>query len=90
MALFLSQLYGKEVVTYSGNKIGRVGDVIVDTEAGRCIKICLQPINNNASAPEILKRFSINFDDVLEIGDVVIVQRGPLPVTPSRSFKQQV
>lgn len=88
MALYLSQLYGKEIVTYSGKKIGRVGDVILDTESGRVVKLALQPIGNTAAAPEILKRYSINYEDVLEVGDIIIVQRGPVPVTQSQSFKQ--
>jgi len=87
MALYLSQLYGKEIVTYSGKKLGRVGDVIIDSEAGKVVKLCLQQITNTSAAPEILKRFSINYEDVLEVGDVVIVQRGPATLTESPSFK---
>lgn len=87
MALYLSQLYGKEIVTYSGKKLGRAGDVIIDSEAGRVVKLSLQQIANTSAAPEILKRFSINYEDVLEVGDVVIVQRGPATLSESPSFK---
>ncbi len=87
MALYLSQLYGKEIITYSGKKLGRVGDVIIDSEAGKIVKLSLQQIVNTTAAPEILKKFSINYEDVLEVGDVVVVQRGPATLTESPSFK---
>lgn len=88
MALYLSQIYGKEIVTYDGKKIGRVGDVIIESESGRIVKLALQPIANTSAAIEILKRHSINYEDVLEVGDIVIVQRGPVTVTESQKFKQ--
>ncbi len=87
MALYLSQLYGKEIITYSGKRLGRVGDVIIDSEAGKIVKLSLQQIVNTTAAPEILKKFSINYEDVLEVGDVVVVQRGPATLTESPSFK---
>jgi len=87
MALYLSQLYGKEIITYNGKKLGRVGDVIIDSEAGKIVKLSLQQIVNTTAAPEILKKFSINYEDVLEVGDVVVVQRGPATLTESPSFK---
>ncbi len=87
MALYLSQLYGKEIITYSGKKLGRVGDVIIDSEAGKIVKLSLQQIVNTTAAPEILKKFSINYEDVLEVGDVVVVQRGPATLTESPSFR---
>ncbi|MDI6730781.1 MAG: PRC-barrel domain-containing protein [Candidatus Altarchaeum sp.] len=87
MAIYLSQLYGKEIITYSGKKLGRVGDVIIDSEAGKIVKLSLQQIVNTTAAPEILKKFSINYEDVLEVGDVVVVQRGPATLTESPSFK---
>ncbi|CEG13070.1 conserved hypothetical protein [groundwater metagenome] len=87
MTLYLSQLYGKEIITYSGKKLGRVGDVIIDSEAGKIVKLSLQQIVNTTAAPEILKKFSINYEDVLEVGDVVVVQRGPATLTESPSFR---
>lgn len=84
MALYLSQMYGKEIVTYNGKKIGRVGDVVIESESGRIVKLALQTITNTSAAPEILKKHSINYEEVLEVGDVVIVQRGPVTVTESQ------
>lgn len=88
MALYLSQLYGKEIITYiGGKKLGRVGDVIIDSESGRVVKLCLQKIMDAKVAPEILKKYTINYEDVLEVGDVIVVQRGPVALSESPRFK---
>jgi len=83
MTINVSKLHGMDIYTNKGVYVGKVGDVIIDTEKGEVTKLSLKPISNPKDAEEVLKSASVNFEDVLEIGDVIVVQRGPVVVKES-------
>jgi len=83
MTINVSKLHGMDIYTNKGIYVGKVGDVIIDTEKGEVTKLSLKPISNPKDAEEVLKSASVNFEDVLEIGDVIVVQRGPVVVKES-------
>lgn len=83
MTINVSKLHGMDIYTNKGVYVGKVGDVIIDAERGEVTKLALRPMSNSKDAEETLKNATVNFEDVLEIGDVIVVQRGPVVVKES-------
>jgi len=85
--VLISQLHGKDVFTHKGQYVGKVADVLINTESGRIIKLALKPLLNDKVAMEVLQVASINYEDVLDIGDAIIVQRGITQTPASQKAK---
>lgn len=82
--VYISQLHGKDIFTHKGQYVGKVADILIDTVEGKIIKLALKPLINDKVAMEVLQSASINYEDVLDVGDAIIVQRG-LPEKPKTS-----
>lgn len=83
MAINVSKLHGMDIYTNKGVYVGKVGDVIIDVEKGEVVKLALKQLSSSTDAEEVLKSGSVNYEDVLELGDVIVVQRGPVAVKES-------
>lgn len=76
MAMLLSELYGKGILTNTGNKIGFVEDIILDFDDGKIARLLLTKIDdllsvkNTASA---LSKNSVNFGRVKSISETIII-----------------
>ncbi len=81
--IWISDLYGKEIITNTGRKIGHVEDVIVDFESGVIASILLvksdQIIRSENTARELAKN-SVKYERVRSVDQTVIV---------SEDFKKQ-
>lgn len=87
MAINVSKLHGMSIYTNKGVYVGKVEDVIINVEKGEIFKLALKRLSSSAEAEEILKSNSVNYEDVLEVGDVIVVQRGPVAVEESTKVK---
>jgi sporulation protein YlmC with PRC-barrel domain len=79
MAILLSELYGKGILTNTGNKIGFVEDIILDFEDGKVARLLLTKIDDLVSAKntaEMLSKNSVNFDRVKSISETIIIGSG--------------
>ncbi|EET89579.1 MAG: PRC-barrel domain-containing protein [Candidatus Micrarchaeales archaeon] len=77
MAILISDLYGKEIITTAGNKIGSVEDIILDFESGSVASLLLDKMENISRAErtaEALKRKSVNFGRVKSVSETIIVK----------------
>ena len=81
--IWISDLYGKEIITNTGRKIGHVEDVIVDFESGAIASMLLvksdQIIRSENTARELAKN-SVKYERVRSVDQTVIV---------SEDFKKQ-
>jgi len=77
MVMKLSKVYGMDVYTDSGRYLGRVQDIIVDTERGEVIRLVLESLNaaSKEEMKKILKEKSIMYKNVRSVEDVVVVGR---------------
>ncbi len=79
MGILLSELYGKGILTNTGNKIGFVEDIILDFEEGKVSRLLLTKIDDLLSAKntaEVLSKNSVNFERVKSISETIIVGSG--------------
>jgi sporulation protein YlmC with PRC-barrel domain len=76
MAILLSELYGKQIITNTGNKMGMVEDIILDFEKGAIARLLLVKIDDLIKSSEtarILAKNSINFERVKNISHTIII-----------------
>ena len=76
MPLLISELYGKQIITTSGNRIGRVEDVIVDVEEGEVSNILMTKGDNlirSRDTREVFVKNNVKFKRVKNISETVIV-----------------
>lgn len=74
----LSAIYGMDIYTDDGKYLGQVHDIILDLEGGKIARITLVPIQKitGPQAERLIKQYSIMYDKVKSVEDVVIVSRG--------------
>ncbi len=81
--IWISDLYGKEIITNTGRKIGHIEDVIIDFENGSVASMLLvksdQIIRSENTARELAKN-SVKYERVRSVDQTVIV---------SEDFKRQ-
>ena len=79
MSKRLSEFYGMDLYTQKGMYVGKVEDVILNLEKGEIMRLSLKSFKgstfNGDDVKRILQSESIAYDDVLEVGDIVLVQR---------------
>lgn len=78
MAISISELYGKKLITTDGMELGEVKAVIVDTEEGTVshfVLIDFETLKRSHDIREVLKKKSVLFKRVKKIGETIIVGR---------------
>jgi sporulation protein YlmC with PRC-barrel domain len=74
--ILLSDLYGKEIITNSGRRIGKVEDLIVDFEKGAISNILLvnaeEIIRSERSSLQLAKN-SVKYERVRNVDQTIIV-----------------
>ncbi|MCL5262465.1 MAG: PRC-barrel domain-containing protein [Candidatus Marsarchaeota archaeon] len=76
MATLLSDLYGKQIITTTGNKLGLVEDVILDFESGAVSNLLLTKIDNLVKSQNTaleLRKNSVSYDRVKNVSETIIV-----------------
>ncbi len=72
------QLGGKPVITVSGEELGRVDDIVVDTQTGQFISILVEPIMETMPRVSYPKdkegNLIIPYDSVNAVSKVVVVK----------------
>lgn len=74
--MLASDLYGKEIITTSGRKLGYVEDVILDMEGGKIgslMLIKLSDLSQGENVGETLRKNTVNFERVKNVSETVIV-----------------
>lgn len=93
MSKRLSQLYGMEIFTRKAEHVGRVEDVILNLDSGEVMRLCLRSFRARtlpeAEVKRILQTESIGYNEVVEVGDVVICKNNPL-LTTKATINDQV
>lgn len=83
MSKRLSDLYGMDIYTQKASYVGKVEDVILNLEKGEVMRLSLKPLRGDISSSEdvkhILQQESIPYNEVLEVGDVILVEKSPTP-----------
>ena len=76
MAILLSELYGKEIITNEGKKIGFVEDAILDFESGKVANLLLVKAENltrSDNTATMLAKNSVKYERVKNITETIII-----------------
>ena len=79
MAILVSELYGKQIITNTGQRIGMVEDVILDFEGGTVANLLLKKIEELTRAQNtgaLLSKNSVKYDRVKSVSETIIVESG--------------
>ncbi|MBN2518153.1 MAG: PRC-barrel domain-containing protein [Candidatus Altiarchaeota archaeon] len=78
MSVKISELYGTEVYTSKAKHVGKVEDIILNLQKGEIMRLTLSPLKSGflskAKVEEILKENSIGYNDVEQVGDIILVK----------------
>lgn len=81
MSTRLSQLYGKDIFTKKAEYVGKVEDVILNLETNEVMRLCLRSFKAktlpDTEVKRILQTESIGYNDIIEVGDIVICKKNP-------------
>ena len=81
MSKRLSELYGMDIYTTKAQHVGRVEDVILNLEQGEVMRLSLKSFRGSRLPAEdvrkILKEESVGYDEVAEVGDIILVEKAP-------------
>lgn len=81
MSKRLSELYGMDIYTQKAGYVGKVQDIILNLDKGEIMRLSLKPFKGASLSSDevksILQGESLPFDEVVEVGDIIIVQKGP-------------
>lgn len=72
----MSDLYGKQIITTTGNKLGLVEDVILDFESGSIASLLMTKIESLTRAQNTaveLKKNSVAYERVRNVSETIIV-----------------
>lgn len=82
MSKRLSEFYGMDVYTQKAMYVGKVEDVILNLDKGDIMRLSFKPFRGTTLSSEevktILQSETTPYDDVMEVGDVIIIQKAPL------------
>jgi sporulation protein YlmC with PRC-barrel domain len=76
MGILISELYGKQIITTTGKKLGLVEDIIVDVEEGGVSNLLMTKTDNLIRSKDtrgIFAKSNVKFDKVKNISEVVVV-----------------
>jgi sporulation protein YlmC with PRC-barrel domain len=72
----MSELYGKQIITTTGNKLGSVEDVIVDVESGSVSNLLMVKTDNLMRSKDtkgVFAKSNVKFGRVKNISEVVVI-----------------
>lgn len=76
--MLLSELHGRPLYSDKGaTYVGKVEDVIVDVENGHITKLTTERVSTampRAKAEEIIHEKGIDYKNVKEVGDIIIIE----------------
>jgi len=79
----LSELYGMDIYTQKAQYVGKVEDVILNVDKGEVMRLCLQSFRGGGLSRDdinrVLQEESVSYDEVIEVGDIILVQKAPSP-----------
>jgi sporulation protein YlmC with PRC-barrel domain len=85
-SIWLSEMYGKEIITNSGRKLGKVEDLIVDFEKGSVSSVLLvnadELIRSENTARQLAKN-SVKYERVKNVDNTIIVSEELRPANSS-------
>ncbi len=76
MTMLISELYGKQIITNTGQKVGMVEDIILDFEKGAVANLLLAKMEDLVRAqntPGMLKKNSVMYERVKSVSESIIV-----------------
>ena len=76
MAILLSELYGKQIITNTGQRIGLVEDIILDFEEGVVSSLLLTKMEDLVRAkntPGTLSKNTVKYKRVKSVSESIIV-----------------
>lgn len=76
MTMLISELYGKQIITNTGQKIGLVEDIIIDFESGAVANLLLTKAEDLMRAQNtkgMLSKNSVNYERVKSVSESIIV-----------------
>ncbi len=76
MPILLSELYGKQIITNEGKKIGFVEEIILDFDDGKISSLLLVKMDNlvrSDSTAQLLAKNSVKYDRVKSVSETIIV-----------------
>jgi sporulation protein YlmC with PRC-barrel domain len=77
MTVSLSELYGKKIITSSGQVLGTVQGVVMDFEKGAVSHLLLKKLEDLTRSGDIrtdFRKSSISYERVSKVGQTIIVQ----------------
>ena len=80
MAILMSDLYGKQIITNSGKKVGLVEDIILDLDSKVVSSLLLTKVDNlirSQNTATIFAKSSVKFSRVKSISETIIVSSSP-------------
>ncbi|MFI5412884.1 MAG: PRC-barrel domain-containing protein [Candidatus Micrarchaeales archaeon] len=76
MTILISELYGKQIITNTGQMIGMVEDVIIDFEGGKVANLLLTKMEDLVRAQStagMLSKNSVKYERVKSVSHSIIV-----------------
>jgi len=73
--VYLSELYGKKIISTTGHWVGEVQHVILDVEKGAVSHLLIEKIKSNQNEEMLKKIFksSVPYERVKKVSDTVLV-----------------
>ncbi len=74
--VLVSELYGKQIISNDGKRIGTVEDIIMDFEKGLIASLLTTKIDNlikSDNTAQLLKKNSISYERVKNVSETIIV-----------------
>jgi sporulation protein YlmC with PRC-barrel domain len=76
MSILVSELYGKQIITTTGNKLGSVEDVILNVETGAVSNLLMTRTDNLLRSKDTKGTFAksnVKFERVKNISEVIVI-----------------
>jgi sporulation protein YlmC with PRC-barrel domain len=76
MAILLSELYGKQIISYAGKKIGFVEDIVLNFEDGAVSSLLLTKMDDllrSQNTARLLANNSVSYKRVKNVTETIIV-----------------
>ena len=84
MSKRLSELYGMDIYTEKAMYVGKVEDVILNLEKGEIMRLSTKSFKGGGlpsdEVRKILQSESVAYTEVRQVGDVVLVDKAPVPL----------
>jgi sporulation protein YlmC with PRC-barrel domain len=79
--MYVSELYGKKIITNTGHWIGEVGEVVLDLEGGAVSHLLIGKFDRSKPKEMMRELFknSVEFKKVKKISETIVVSNSPSP-----------